>query len=83
MVKEAIELILTSQEYNQSKVTYLTNSLAESCLASLTKMQKPFKYIGKNFLLKFNTKGMLALIFHLFFSDCSNYAEKWCWHDVG
>ena len=83
MVKEAIELILTSQEYNQSKVTYLTNSLAESCLASLTKMQKPFKYIGKNFMSKLNTRGMLALILHLFFSDGSNYAEKWCRDDMG
>ena len=83
MVKEAIELILTSQEYNQSKVTYLTNSLAESCLASLTKMQKPFKYIGKNFMSKLNTRGTLASKFCPFFSDGSDYAEKWCWYDVG
>ena len=47
VVKEAIEIILSSHEYNQNKVTPLTNSIVESCLASLTKMQKPFKYIGE------------------------------------
>ena len=47
IIKESIESTIGGNGYAHSKVGQWTNSVVESCLASLTKLQKPFKYIGK------------------------------------
>lgn len=48
IIKESIENTIGGNSYVHSKVSNWTNSVVESCLASLTKLQKPFKYIGES-----------------------------------
>ena len=48
IIKESIENTIGGNSYVHVKVNTWTNSVVESCLASLTKLQKPFKYIGKD-----------------------------------
>ncbi len=47
IIKESIESTIGGNSYTHAKVNNWTNSVVESCLASLTKLQKPFKYIGE------------------------------------
>ena len=47
IIKESIENTIGGNGYAHAKVSQWTNAVVESCLASLTKLQKPFKYIGK------------------------------------
>ena len=49
IIKESIENTIGGNGYAHAKVSQWTNAVVESCLASLTKLQKPFKYIGKRF----------------------------------
>jgi hypothetical protein len=50
IIKESIENTIGGNGYAHAKVSQWTNAVVESCLASLTKLQKPFKYIGMCFL---------------------------------
>ena len=45
MIKEVIETTIEGNRYMHANVNQWTNGIVESCLASLTKLQKPFKYI--------------------------------------
>ena len=56
IIKESIENTIGGNGYAHAKVSQWTNAVVESCLASLTKLQKPFKYIGEHFyiILDFN-----------------------------
>ena len=56
IIKESIESTIGGNSYVHAKVNHWTNSVVESCLASLTKLQKPFKYIGKTYFI-----GLLVL----------------------
>lgn len=47
IIKEAVESTIGGNAYQQNKVSQWTSLVVESCLGSLTKLQKPFKYIGK------------------------------------
>ena len=47
MVKESIEIILMDAHYNKDRVTSWTNKVTEQALVALTKLQLPYKYIGK------------------------------------
>ena len=49
IIKESIEGTIGGNGYAHAKVNQWTNSVVESCLASLTKLQKPFKYIGESY----------------------------------
>ena len=40
-----------------AKVNQWTNGVVESCLASLTKLQKPFKYIVTCVIMQVNTEA--------------------------
>jgi hypothetical protein len=40
------ENVGTSQQYDAKLITTWSNELMEACLVALTKLQKPFKYIG-------------------------------------
>ena len=51
IIKESIDNTIGGNGYAHPKVSQWTNAVVESCLASLTKLQKPFKYIGKSFLM--------------------------------
>lgn len=47
IIKEAMETIIGGNVYQHSKVPQWTNTTVEHILGQLTKMNKPFKYIGK------------------------------------
>ncbi len=47
IIKESVENTIGGNAYAHAKVSQWTNAVVESCLASLTKLQKPFKYIGE------------------------------------
>ena len=44
-----------------AKVNQWTNGVVESCLASLTKLQKPFKYIVTCVIMQVITEGPAEL----------------------
>ncbi|KAF7256272.1 hypothetical protein EG68_07155 [Paragonimus skrjabini miyazakii] len=46
IVKESIESTVGSNTYSHSKVQQWTSSVIEQCLNHLTKLGKPFKYVG-------------------------------------
>lgn len=47
IIKEAIENSIGGTAYQHNKVNQWTSAVVESCLGQLTKLQKPYKYIGK------------------------------------
>lgn len=47
IIKEVIENTIGGNAYQQNKVGQWTSSVVESCLGSLAKLQKPYKYIGE------------------------------------
>jgi len=47
IIKESIEHSIGSQLYQQNMVNKWTDSVVENCLTKLSKLAKPFKYIGK------------------------------------
>lgn len=47
IIKEAIETTIGGNAYQHDKVNNWTGSVVETCLSVLTKLQKPYKYIGK------------------------------------
>uniref|UniRef100_A0A2K5S442 Dynein light chain Tctex-type 1 n=1 Tax=Cebus imitator TaxID=2715852 RepID=A0A2K5S442_CEBIM len=50
IVKEAIESAIGGNAYQHSKVNQWTTNVVEQTLSQLTKLGKPFKYIGNGFL---------------------------------
>ena len=51
------ENVGTSQQYDAKLITTWSNELMEACLVALTKLQKPFKYIGM--ILKYKVGKIL------------------------
>lgn len=49
-----MEGAIGGNSYQHNKVNQWTSNVVEQCLNQLTKLNKPFKYIGKN-------KGLLVL----------------------
>jgi hypothetical protein len=49
-VKEAIESAIGGNAYQHSKVNQWTTNVVEQTLSQLTKLGKPFKYIGNGSL---------------------------------
>ncbi|POI20875.1 hypothetical protein CIB84_015378 [Bambusicola thoracicus] len=47
IIKEAIESAIGGNAYQHSKVNQWTTSVVEQSLSQLTKLGKPFKYIGE------------------------------------
>jgi len=58
VIKEAIETTIGGNSYTHAKVNTWTNGVVESCLASLTKLQKPFKYIVTCVIMQKNGAGL-------------------------
>ncbi|KAJ6632992.1 Dynein light chain Tctex-type [Pseudolycoriella hygida] len=52
IIKEAIESTIGGNAYLHDKVNNWTGAVVESCLSVLTKLQKPYKYIGKLILFE-------------------------------
>ena len=48
LVRESIDVILMDAHYNKDRVTSWTNKVTEQTLVALTKLQLPYKYIGKS-----------------------------------
>lgn len=48
IIKEAIESTIGGNAYQHDKVNNWTGAVVETCLNVLTKLQKPYKYIGNN-----------------------------------
>ncbi|XP_049445820.1 dynein light chain Tctex-type 1-like isoform X1 [Epinephelus fuscoguttatus] len=46
IIKEAVEATIGGNAYQHSRVNQWTTSVAEQCLSHLSKLGKPFKYIG-------------------------------------
>lgn len=47
IIKEAIENTIGGNAYQHDKVNHWTKTVVDNCLGVLTKLQKPYKYIGK------------------------------------
>lgn len=47
IIKEAIENTIGGNVYQHDKVNNWTGAVVENCLNVLTKLQKPYKYIGE------------------------------------
>ena len=47
LIKTTIEEHIGNREYLEDMTTNWTNAILEKCVVALTKLQKPFKYIGK------------------------------------
>ena len=47
LIKTIIEEHIGNREYLEEMTTNWTNAILEKCVVALTKLQKPFKYIGK------------------------------------
>uniref|UniRef100_A0A8B9SFV2 Dynein light chain Tctex-type 1 n=1 Tax=Apteryx owenii TaxID=8824 RepID=A0A8B9SFV2_APTOW len=59
IIKEAIETAIGGNAYQHSRVNQWTTSVVEQTLSQLTKLGKPFKYIGK---LKFLFSGKASIV---------------------
>ncbi|XP_073802523.1 dynein light chain Tctex-type 1 isoform X1 [Danio rerio] len=47
IVKESLEAVIGRNMYEHNRVSQWTSSVAEQCLGQLSKLGKPFKYIGE------------------------------------
>lgn len=47
IIKEAIEVSIGGNTYQHNKVNQWASNVVEGCLGNLTKLQKPYKYIGE------------------------------------
>ncbi|CAI8012087.1 Dynein light chain Tctex-type 1 [Geodia barretti] len=47
IIQESVENILGAASYQNNKVNQWTSGVVEQCLNNLTKLGKPFKYIGE------------------------------------
>ncbi|EEB20358.1 dynein light chain Tctex-type, putative [Pediculus humanus corporis] len=45
IIKEVVESTIGGNAYHQNKVNQWTSTVVESCLNTLAKLQKPYKYI--------------------------------------
>ena len=48
IIKEAVEGTIGGNAYQHNKINQWTSNVVEQCLNQLTKLGKPFKYIGEN-----------------------------------
>ena len=60
IIKLAIEANIGEISYAHAHVSQWTNSVVESCLASLTKLQRSFKYIVTCVLMQKNGAGLIT-----------------------
>lgn len=56
IIKEAIENTIGGNAYQHDKVNHWTKTVVDNCLGVLTKLQKPYKYIGEYLIMNFSNK---------------------------
>ncbi|XP_040524924.1 dynein light chain Tctex-type 1 isoform X3 [Gallus gallus] len=61
IIKEAIESAIGGNAYQHSKVNQWTTSVVEQSLSQLTKLGKPFKYIG-TCTVRWENKTMYCIV---------------------
>lgn len=59
IIKEAIENTIGGNAYQHDKVNQWTSAVVENCLSVLTKLQKPYKYIGMSISRQYKWCGQL------------------------
>ena len=64
---QAIEGAIGGNAYQHNKVNQWTSNVVEQCLNQLTKLGKPFKYIGIN--LNYTPQLCLFILIVLYFSS--------------
>lgn len=50
IIKETVESTIGGNAYQHDKVNNWTGQVVETCLGVLTKLQKPYKYIGERLI---------------------------------
>ena len=58
IIKESVEGTIGSQSYQQTKINTWTSNIVETILNSLTKLNKPFKYIVSCVIMQKNGAGL-------------------------
>jgi dynein light chain Tctex-type 1 len=58
IIKESIEGTIGSHSYQQTKINTWTSNIVENILNSLTKLNKPFKYIVSCVIMQKNGAGL-------------------------
>ncbi|XP_031619779.1 dynein light chain Tctex-type [Contarinia nasturtii] len=58
IIKEAIENTIGGNAYQHDKVNHWTKTVVDNCLAVLTKLQKPYKYIVTCMIMQKNGAGL-------------------------
>ncbi|KAK3922871.1 Dynein light chain Tctex-type [Frankliniella fusca] len=58
IIKEAVESTIGGNSYQHAKVNQWTSSIVETLLGTLTKQQKPFKYIVTCTIMQKNGAGL-------------------------
>lgn len=58
IIKEAVESTIGGNAYQHNKVNQWTSSVVETLLGTLTKQQKPFKYIVTCTIMQKNGAGL-------------------------
>lgn len=48
---QSVEGVLGNNNYQHNKVNQWTSAVVEQCLNQLTKLGKPFKYIGEHYIV--------------------------------
>ena len=76
---QSVEGVLGTNNYQHNKVNQWTSAVVEQCLNQLTKLAKPFKYIGTyiitillHWYVMVNTSSIAI----------SLYGDKFCWTEV-
>jgi len=57
VIKEAIESVIGGNTYQHGKVNLWSSAIMDTCLQSLVKLQKPFKYIVTCVVVQKNGAG--------------------------
>ena len=65
--------VLGNEVYEDAKVPDWIDLICEKSMDSLTKLGKPFKYIGES-------QSLLNIYIYCVCSDLPNFTKKWCWH---
>ena len=71
VIKDSLDSVLLSQQYNDKRVAQLTSACIEATVARLAALQKPYKYVVTCMIMQKNGAGMHSA------SSCfwDNYAD--------
>lgn len=60
VIKDAVENAIGGNAYQQSKINQWASNVVDTCLGSLTKLQKPFKYVVSAVIMQKTGAGLHA-----------------------